>query len=153
MYVNRPARFSLRLAAYVRDCVPVDDRVLVLWFEPEIYYFSERLMAQRHAVFAPAWSELTQEQQATLAKVRRFAPPIVLAQQSALEAYARPTYPSLIAYVEQNYGVAATIDDNGERYLIYSRRDRPAMRTFARESWPCFTPQESNWARAAHSPQ
>ena len=47
-FVDRPARFSLRLAAYVRDCVPEDDRVLALWFEPEIYYYGDRLMAQRH---------------------------------------------------------------------------------------------------------
>jgi hypothetical protein len=146
-YVNRSARFTLRLAAYVRDCVPQDDRLLVLWFEPEIYYYSDRLMALRHPVFAPAWSTLDVEQRATLAKVERFKPPLVLARRSALDEYARATYPGVIHYVEQNYDLAAAVPDAGEEYLIYARRDRAATRRFDSQEWPCYTAEPSRWAR------
>jgi hypothetical protein len=151
-YLDRPARFTLRLAAYVRDCVPPSDRLVVLWFEPEIYYYSDRLMALRHPVFAPAWSALADEQRATLDKVDRFKPPLVLARRSALDEYARATYPGVMAYVEQQYTLAATAHDSGEDYLIYARRDRPALRTFGPQPWPCFTPAPSRWARVGREP-
>ena len=35
---------------------PETERLLVFWFEPEIYYYGDRLMAQRHLVFPPAWA-------------------------------------------------------------------------------------------------
>ena len=146
-YVDRPARFTLRLAAYVRECVPPADRLLVLWFEPEIYYYSDRMMALRHPVFAPAWSTLDAEQRATLAKIDRFKPPIVLARRSALEEYARATYPGVIRYVEEHYDLAATVPDAGEEYLIYARRDRPVIRPFNAQAWPCYTAEPSRWAR------
>jgi hypothetical protein len=150
-YVGRSARFTIRLAAYVRDCVPPDDRLLVLWFEPEIYYYSDRLMALRHPVFAPAWSTLDVEQRATLAKIARFKPPLVLARQSALDEYARATYPGVIDYVEKNYVLAATAQDGGEEYLIYARRDRQVTRRFDAQSWPCYTAEPSRWARVGRS--
>ena len=146
-YVDRPARFTLRLAAYVRDCVPADDRLLVLWFEPEIYYYSERLMAQRHLVFAPAWAALEHEQRVTLDKIDRFRPPLVLARRSALDEYARATYPGVISYVERNYVLASTAHDSDEEYLIFARRDRPVVRSFREQAWPCYTPEPSRWSR------
>ncbi len=145
-YLDRPARFSLRLAAYVRDCVPADERVLVLWFEPEIYYFSDRLMAQRHAVFAPTWSAVETEQRTTLAKIERFRPPIVLARASALDRDARATYPRVVDYVMTEYELSNRVEDAGEEYLIYTRRDRPALRASG-HGWPCFTPHPSQWSR------
>jgi len=151
-YLDRQARFTLRLAAYVRDCVPESDRLLVLWFEPEIYYFSERLMAQRHLVFAPAWSALAHEQRETLDKIDRFKPPLVLARQSSLDEYARATYPGVIAYVARHYDVAARVRDAGEEYLIYARHDRPIVRTFGSGSWPCYVEHRSIWARVGETP-
>jgi hypothetical protein len=149
-YIDRRARFSLRLAAYVRDCVPSSERVLVLWFEPEIYYYGDRLMAQRHLVFAPAWAGLAHEQRMTLEKVERFSPPIVLARRSALEDQARASYPGLVGYVEREYQIAATIADRGEVYLIFARRDRSIVRGFGPENWPCFVRESSPWSRVGH---
>ncbi len=146
-YLDRPARFPLQLAAYVRECVPPSDRLLVLWFEPEIFYFSERLMAQQHLVFAPAWADLAHEQDRTMQKIKRYSPPIALARSSALEGYAGATYPSLVNYIESEYLLAATIDNEGEQYLIFSRRDRSATRGFGAQNWPCFVREQSTWER------
>ena len=146
-FVGRSARFSLRLAAYVRECVPPSDRLLVLWFEPEIYYYSERLMAQRHLGFAPAWAALEHEQRMTLEKVSRFAPPVALARRSAFEDQARATYPGVVAYVEREYSRAATVEDDGEEYWIFTRRDRPPLRGFGPQGWPCHVRESSPWSR------
>lgn len=150
-YVDRRARFTLRLAAYARECVPTSERLLVLWFEPEIYYYSERLMAQRHLIFAPSWSTLAREQAATLEKIERYAPPIVLARQSALDEYARATFPGVIAHVERNYVVATTIDNANERYLILTRKDRQPLRGFGAQNWPCFVRENSPWVRVGNA--
>jgi hypothetical protein len=150
-YVDRRARFPLRLAAYVRACVPPSDRLVVLWFEPEIFYYSERLMAQQHLVFAPAWAGLAHEQNSAMQKMKRYSAPIVLARSSALEDSVGATYPGLITYLESEYLLAATVDDQGERYMILSRRDRPALRGFGAQNWPCFIRDRSPWERVGQS--
>ena len=146
-YVDRRARFSLQLAAYVRDCVPASDRLVVLWFEPEVYYYGDRLMAQRHLAFAAAWAGLPREQQLATERVRHFMPPIVLARRSALDAYARASSPGVVAYVESNYRLAATFKDDDEDYLVYIRPDRPVLRGFGPQNWPCFVSEPSVWSR------
>jgi hypothetical protein len=150
-YVDRPARFPLLLAAYARECLAASDRLLVLWFEPEIFFYSERLMAQQHLVFPTAWSSLVHEQQRTLQKIMRYAPPIALAQHSAFNGYARETFPGVVSYVESEYHLAATIDNEGEQYMIFSRRDRPAVRVFGAGNWPCFVQEHSQWERVGRS--
>lgn len=146
-YVDRRARVSLRLAAYIRECVPPADRVLLLWFEPDIYYYSGRLMAQRYLVFAPAWAALPHVQAAALERVARFAPPLVLARRSALDAYARDTFPSVMAYLTENYELAATAQDGDEEYLMFTRRGRPRAQPFEPGAWPCFVQARSEWSR------
>ena len=146
-YVDRPARFTLRLAAYARGCIPPADRVLVLWFEPEIPYFSERLMAQRHLVFPPAWANLPHEQNAALEKIERYEPPLAFALASALDRTARAAYPRVVDYVEREYQLAAEVEDGGEEYLIFVRKDRPVLAGFGAQSWPCFVRDPSPWSR------
>ena len=146
-FVDQRARFSLRLAAYVRDCVPATERLLVLWFEPEIYYYGDRLMAQRHLAFAAAFAGLAREQQMTLERIRHFDPPIVLARRSALDGYARASYPGAVAYVETAYRLAATLTEDGEEYLIFTRPDRSVLRGFGPQNWPCFVREPSPWSR------
>jgi hypothetical protein len=146
-YVDRPARLTIQLAAYARGCVPPTDRVLVLWFEPEIPFFSERLLAQRHFTFPPAWANLPYEQNATVAKATHYKPPLVFALASSLDRTARATFPSLVDYVEREYQLAAKVEDGGEEYLIFARKDRPVLASFGPRGWPCFVQAPSPWVR------
>jgi len=146
-FVDERARLSLRFAAYVRACVPMTERLLVLWFEPEIYYYGDRLMAQRHLGFAAALAPLAHEQRMTLDKILHFSPPIALARRSALDGYARASFPGVVEYVEREYRLAASVVEEGEEYLVFVRRDRPALTTFGSEAWPCFVAEPSLWSR------
>jgi hypothetical protein len=146
-YVDRQARITLQLAAYARGCIPPTDRVLVLWFEPEIPYFSGRLLAQRHLTFPPAWADLAHEQNATMEKITRYKPPIAFAMASALDRTARVAYPRVVEYVEREYQVAATVESGGEDYLIFTRKDRPPVASFGAQAWPCFVKDPSPWVR------
>lgn len=146
-YIDRPARITLELAAYARGCIPTTDRVLVLWFEPEIPYFSSRLLAQRHLVFPPSWGKLPLEQQAAMAKITRYKPPVAFAMASSLDRTARVAYPSIVEYVEQEYQTAARVESGGEEYLIFTRKDRPPVSSFGARGWPCFVQDPSPWVR------
>ena len=70
---------SVRLAEYANACLLPSERLLVLWFAPEIYYYAGRLAAQRHLVFVPGWAGLEHEQRMTLAMAERFSPPLAFA--------------------------------------------------------------------------
>jgi hypothetical protein len=146
-YLDRPARFSLQLAAYARGCIPPADRVLVLWFEPEIPYFSARPAAQRHLVFPPVWATLPHEQKAALEKVTHHKPPLALALASALDRTARASFPRVVDYVEREYRLAATAENGGEEYLIFVRKDRQVLTDFGSQKWPCFVQDPSPWSR------
>jgi hypothetical protein len=146
-YVDRAAGSSLRLAAYVRACVPESERVLVLWFEPEIYYYSDRRIAQRHLVFVPEWAGFEHEQRLSMSKLRRTVPPIALARRSSLETQARASYPGVVEYVENEYNLAGTLNNDGEEFLIFARRDRMPVDRFGPDAWPCYVKGPSIWER------
>ena len=120
---------------------------MVLWFEPEIPYFSARLLAQRHFTFPPAWAGLAHEQDATMEKITRYKPPIAFAMASALDRTARAAYPRVVEYVEREYQVAAKVERGGEDYLIFTRKDRPPVASFGAQAWPCFVKDPSPWDR------
>jgi hypothetical protein len=107
-------------------------------------------MAQRHLVFAPTWAGLPHEQNMTMEKIRRFSPPLALARRSALEGYARASYPGVVDYVEREYRLAATVVDEGEEYLIFANRSRPVLRRFGSGDWPCFLEERSPWSRVGY---
>jgi hypothetical protein len=146
-YIDRPAAVTLRLAAYARACVPPSERILVLWFAPEIHFHADRLMAQRHLVFVPGWERMPHEQQMTLAKIRRSSPPIALARRSALEGPTRRIYPGVVEYVNDKYELAGSVHESDEEYLLFVRRDRPPLRHYGEQQWPCYVEDPSLWSR------
>jgi hypothetical protein len=146
-YVDRPAAITLRLAAYARECVPPSDRIFVLWFAPEIHFHADRLMAQRHLVFVPGWETMPHEQEMTLAKIRRFSPPIALARRSSLEGPTRVIYPGMVEYLYDKYRLAGSVQESGEEYLVFARRDRSPRRHYGERQWPCYVTEPSPWSR------
>ena len=126
---------SIRLAQYANACVPPSERVAVLWYAPEIYYYSNRLMAIRHLVFAPGLAS-PEEQRRTADKFTRSSPPVVFAG-ALMSAITRPVFPELIADVDRDYMQAGSLDDD-EGYLLLVRRDRTPTGTWGPRGWPCF---------------
>jgi len=135
---DRPAGADLQLARYAHACVPESDRILVLWFAPQIYYYADRLMAHRHVVFVPAWRDLPHEEPMTLAKIERYDPPVVLATRAVLEAEATESHPRVVEHVRTAYDVADTFEDDGQEYVVFARRGRPVLREYGPRGWPCY---------------
>jgi hypothetical protein len=128
---------TARLADYVRRCVASRDRILVLWYAPEIHYESARLMAGRHLYFFTTLADVEGEQQRELEKVTRFKPPIVLTNSAESGAVGK-AFPALVRYVESNYVTGAAFDDAGARYSILIRRDSTPPATDKTTGWPCY---------------
>ncbi len=122
--------------AYARECVAPGDRILVLWFAPEIYYYSNRLMAGRHVFFLPALRTLSDEQRMEMEKLRRFPPQLVFARVS--DRSAGEAFPEMVDLLVQDFTLAGSVDDAGERYLILARSDRVPVRSYGNHGWPCY---------------
>jgi hypothetical protein len=128
----------LRLAKYVRRCTAPSDRVLVLWFAPEIHADADRLMAGRHLYYFEAFRGIDEEQRRELEKVTRSAPRIVLANRNNYQA-AVTTFPAVMRHIESEYVPAASFDEDGDRYTILIRRESPPPSLDSVTGWPCFT--------------
>lgn len=139
MYWNeKPKSAELQLAQFASECLPSSQRLLVLWFAPEIYYHADRLMAARHLFFDSGYQSLEQEQRLTLEKIQRYAPPLVYAT-GGLDTYTRTLYPAVVDYVHRDYALVGAIEDNGRRYEVFLRKDASVVRRFGEYQWPCLT--------------
>jgi hypothetical protein len=133
---NRNPEVTLRLAAYSRECVPESERILVLWFAPEIYYYSDRLMATRHAFFLSQFGNLPSERAMEIDKLRRWPPTIVFTRATA-QRIIRQAFPQTIELLERDYHVAARVED-ADGYLILVRNDRASVHDYGTDRWPCY---------------
>lgn len=133
-----PKSAELQLAEYAAQCLPSSNRLLVLWFAPEIYYYADRLMAARHLFYDSGYQDLEQEQQLTLAKIQRYAPPFVYAT-GGLDTYTRMLYPEVVDYVHREYDAIGALEDDGRRYQVFLRKGASVVRSYGEHEWPCLT--------------
>jgi hypothetical protein len=134
---NRRPEVTLRLAAYARECLPATDRILVLWFAPEIYYYSDRLMASRHAFFLPEFSTLRHERDMEIEKIKR-APPMIVFTKAGSDSAARRAFPAVMDLVSREYRVGGQIDEGSDHYSFLVRNDRIPVRAYGADGWPCY---------------
>jgi hypothetical protein len=135
---GKPKSVELQLAQFASECLPSSERLLVLWFAPEIYYHADRLMAARHFFYDSGYQTIEQELRLSLEKVKRYAPPLVYAT-GELDTYTRVLYPGVVDYVHRDYELIGAIEDNGRRYQVFLRKDASVVRRFGEHEWPCLT--------------
>jgi len=133
---KRNPEVTLRLAAYARECVPESERILVLWFAPEIYYYSDRLMATRHAFFLSEFGNLPAERDMEIDKIRR-RPPAVVFTRAKSERPVSKAFPQVMDLLARDYHVAGSVKDE-DPYQILVRTDRTPVREYGAERWPCY---------------
>ncbi len=135
---GKPKSVELQLAQFASECLPSSERLLVLWFAPEIYYYADRLIAARHLFYDSGYQDIEQELRLSFEKVTRYAPPLVYAT-GELDTYTRTLYPRVVDYVHRNYELIGAIEDNGRRYQVFLRKDAAVVRRFGEHEWPCLT--------------
>lgn len=137
-WAGRKPPVTFLLAQYARRCVAPTDRVLVLWFAPELHFDADRLMAGRHLYYFAPFNRLDAEQEREVAKVTRSAPPIVFANGNNYASTA-DAFPRLRELIERDYVTAASFDDEGDRFSILRRKAAPPPATDRETGWPCYT--------------
>jgi hypothetical protein len=134
---------------YVRDCTSPDDTLLVLWFAPDLYYYSGRPFAGRLGFYMEGYWASPAHEQRNLATVERDQPAIVLMEpgRRATDLY---TYPRLLEYVAASYYQLGELRANdGSRVRVLARKDRTPSGIDQELGWPCFSDQPRTAGRTA----
>ena len=127
------------LTRYAAACTQPDQRFLVTWFEPIMYFYAEREFPGRHVFFDGEWHDSTRDQQATVGRLMRQQVPIVFVRDE-FETVFRKYFPLVAAYVDREY---VKTDPTANRaqvdgYQVWIEKRRPPIRVYERLGLPCF---------------
>ena len=128
-------------ARYVRDCTAPQDPLLVLWFAPDLYYYSDRPFAGRLGFYLEGYWTSADHERANIAALERDRPVIVLMEpgRTSTDLY---TYPQLLDYVATHYHVLGELQSrDGRRVRVHARNDRTPSGADVATGWPCFAPR------------
>jgi len=132
-----PGDEEWRVARYVHDCTGPDDRLLVTWFAPQFYVFSQRPFAGRETVLLPLYRDPSSYETRVLDTWRRQSVPIVLAEESTYPRFAA-AYPALAGHIASQYRQVAAMPSRGDMILVFAERVREFTRTDAELGWECL---------------
>ena len=93
------------MAGYLRACTSSDARVLVTWFAPEIYFFSQRGFAGGMVVFLGEHWSSEQDQRRTIEQLDAQSVPLAIVQTESSDGF-RSTFPLVSAYLDSSYRLA-----------------------------------------------
>jgi hypothetical protein len=127
------------LSRYAFACTQRDDRLLVTWFEPIIYFYAERYFGGRHPFFDGGWQDSIRDQQATVDRLSQQRVPIVFIRDE-FELMFRKYFPLVARYVDQNY-LKSVVHEHAEQlsgYQVWVDKARTPVRTDPRFGLPCF---------------
>ena len=127
-----------QLTHYIRECTTPDDRLLVTWFAPEVYFYSERRFAAGLAFFYPGFFAEPAAEEAALGRLRSQPVPIVLAEVSSFEQSFVRDHPRLSAYLRERYAVVGEVAAAEGSYRVLADRRAVPVRTASPWSLPCF---------------
>lgn len=123
---------------YVRECTAADDPLLVLWFAPDLYYYSGRPFAGRLGFYLEGYWTTADHERANIAAIERDRPTIVLMEpgRRATDLY---TYPQLLDYVSRSYHLLGELHaSDGRQVRVLARNDRTPSGVDAKTGWPCY---------------
>ena len=122
--------------AYLNACTRPNDRVLVAWFEPEIYYFSKRLMAGGVTAFYPGRTfSADADQRRIIERMEAVRVPVVLTNDGRDPVR---NMPLLDAHLQRHYTAAGRYTSyDGGVVTISTRRELIPTTTYGPDAWPC----------------
>ena len=126
------------LTRYVMDCTMPTDRLMVAWFEPQVFFYAERPFAGGQTYFDRGWHASEADQQLTIQRLTNQRVPIVLTNATADQSF-KANFPLVFEYVQRHYTVAArsTFGSNRE-YGILVHRDISPKGTYEPLGLPCY---------------
>ena len=132
-----PAGYPPPVIDYITSCTKPTDRLLVTWFGPEYYVFTNRVFAAGHAMFLPTSFATTRDQAQMLRRLESQPVPIVLLNDTRHEAFER-AFPAIAAYVDEHYDVRARFTARDDSIIaIAVRSDLHPGTDFEHKPWRC----------------
>jgi hypothetical protein len=127
------------LVRYVNRCTAPTDRLLVLGYQPEFFFYSDRRMAGGNPVYQSNLGAAPRQQQQIVAWLAREPVPVVLLPMNRLFDI-DSTYAIVKGYVDMRYAVARESGFGEERQfrVLIDRRAVPTG-SDAETGLPCFT--------------
>ena len=133
-----------RLTRYARECTRPSDRLLVTWFEPEVYFYAERGFAAGLAFFSPGFFTGPADRDLAVTRWERQRVPIVIDEVRRHDQFFATESPHLDAYLRAHYREAARFPDEHGMSLRVLVDDRvPPTGTDPALSLPCFSSPEN----------
>ena len=128
-----------RAVSYVRACTQRHEPLLVLWFAPDLYYYSDRPFAGRLGFYLEGYWASEELELKNIAAIERDRPALAL-MESDREVTDLYTHPQLLRYLAESYHHVGTISGNEGRSIeVLARNGRVPSSRYGESEWPCFS--------------
>jgi hypothetical protein len=135
-YAPEPMDTERWAARYVSECTEPDDRVLVTWFGPEVYFYGARAFAGDRWLYLP-FDNSPQQQQRVVERLRLQPLPIVLVDVAEYPVF-QSSWPLLSAYLSDEFIGIGDVPE-GERVIrVLADADRLPTSHISFTNLPCF---------------
>jgi hypothetical protein len=136
--VGSVGRVKYKAVRYVRDCTAEREPLLVLWFAPDLYYYSNRPFAGRLGFYMEGYWTSERSESLNIAVIERDRPTIALIE-SDREVTDLYTYPRLLSYLADFYHPLGLLSSNDDRTIrVLARNDRSPTSIDSESGWPCY---------------
>jgi hypothetical protein len=136
-YAPAGAEGIKKLTRYVHECVPAGERVLLVAYEPQVFYYSERLFAGGMEYFHQGRFSSPDELAETVERLSHQPVPMVIIERTRAEMF-RDVYKPVFDYVGAKYHRAATstfVDNRTWDLFVENTR---AVAGTREDEVPCF---------------
>jgi hypothetical protein len=126
------------LTRYVNRCTRPNDALLVIGYQPEMYFYADRRIGGGNVSYRANLGAAPDQQATIVARLRRQSVPIVILPVNEMKEFEQ-TYPIVKRYVDERYELAME-SGFGEGRLFRVLRDRRATASGvdAELGLPCF---------------
>ena len=126
---------------YLQACTTVDDRLLFVGYEPQVFVLAGRGFAGGHMMFFGDFHTSPRDQMLTIARLERESVPFVIVPESKLVDFEKARGAEA-AYVASHYRLLATLPVEDDRYGVYVEAARVPSSRHDETGWPCFLDSE-----------
>ena len=136
---NERESVALRtLAEWLRACTAPSDRLLIVGWAADLYFYAERPFAGGQVYLYPEWHSSIADQELTVARLIRQRVPVAIAPVASLPM-TRQSFPIVLDHLDRHYVhvLRGTFGSPWE-YDVLVRRDLPSLRTYEPLDLPCY---------------
>jgi hypothetical protein len=126
------------LAEWLRACTASSDRLLVVGWAADLYFYAERPFAGGQVYLYPDWHSSVADQELTVERLTHQRVPVAIAPVAS-QPVTRASFPIVLDYVDRHYMhvVRAKFGSPWE-YDVLVRRDIPPVRNYEPLDLPCY---------------